>query len=79
MGRIEYQDYQPKHLSYSTVNSYRSCGKRLYFEKVLKLEQHPGFAAIGGNAVHHCTEVIDMAAWEASRQGIDNRNGGSGK
>lgn len=59
MGRIEYQDYRPAHLSYSTVNGYRMCGKQFLFNKVMKLEQLPGLAAIGGNAVHTLTEQLD--------------------
>lgn len=69
MSRISYNGYEPAHLSYSTISSYRDCGKRLYFQKVLKLEQHPGLAALGGNAVHTCSEVVDHLildqGWEA--------------
>lgn len=59
MGLVSYLDYQPAHLSYSTINSYRMCGAKFRFEKVLRLEQRPGLAAIGGNAVHVASERID--------------------
>ena len=59
MGRVQFEDYQPAHLSYSTVNSYRMCGRMFLFQKVMKLEQLPGLAAIGGNAVHSLTEALD--------------------
>ena len=59
MGRVQFEDYQPAHLSYSTVNSYRMCPKQFLFVKVKKLEQLPGLAAIGGNAVHQVTEALD--------------------
>ena len=59
MGRVKFEDYQPQHLSYSTVNSYRMCPKQLYFTKVKRLEQLPGLAAIGGNAVHALSEQLD--------------------
>ena len=63
MGRISIDGYEPAHLSYSTVNGYRDCGKRFYFQKIARLEQLPGFAAIGGNAVHSATELLDKAAF----------------
>lgn len=59
MGLVSIDGYEPKHLSYSTISSYRMCGKKLYFEKVLRLEQIPGLAAIGGNAVHTASEAVD--------------------
>lgn len=59
MGLIKFENYEPAHLSYSTINSYRMCGKKMYFEKVLRLEQRPGLAAIGGNAVHTASERVD--------------------
>ena len=59
MGKVEFEDYKPPHLSYSTVNSYRMCPKQMYFSKIAKLEQLPGLAAIGGNAVHSLTEALD--------------------
>lgn len=57
---ISIGDYEPGHLSYSTVNGYRMCGAKFQFEKVLGLEQRPGLAALGGNAVHVATESLDL-------------------
>jgi hypothetical protein len=70
MGRISVEGYEPAHLSYSTVNGYRECAKRFYFQKVARLEQLPGLAAIGGNAVHSATELIDLAAFRGTD--VDN-------
>lgn len=67
MGRIKFEDYEPAHLSYSTVNGYRDCAKRFYLQKVAKLEQQPGFAAIGGNAVHAATEMLDREAFRLAQ------------
>ena len=61
MGRISIEGYEPGHLSYSTVNSYRMCAKQFYFTKVAKVEQLPGLAAIGGNAVHNVLEALAKA------------------
>lgn len=64
MGRISINGYEPAHLSYSTINGYRSCGKRFELTKVLHKEERPGLAAIGGNAVHTATERYDLGLWE---------------
>lgn len=72
MGRISVQGYEPAHLSFSTVNGYRSCGKKFQLQKVLRLEEKPGLAAIGGNAVHSATEKLDLEEFHGV--GIDNRN-----
>lgn len=63
MGRISVQGYEPAHLSYSTINGYRECGKRFFLQKIVRVEQLPGLAAIGGNAVHSATELLDRAAF----------------
>lgn len=66
---IEIAGYRPAHLSYSTVSGYRLCGTKFLLEKVMGLEQRPGLAALGGNAVHTATEALDMMivsqGWEA--------------
>lgn len=59
MTAISYEGYQPKHLSFSTVNTYRMCGMMMRLQKVEQREQRPGLAGIGGNAVHTATEVYD--------------------
>lgn len=72
MGLISIDGYEPKWLSYSTINSYRSCGKRLYFEKILRLEQIPGLAAIGGNAVHVASQIVDEFILEHGFDALDS-------
>lgn len=69
MTRISINGYEPPHLSYSTVNGYRGCGKRFELSKVLRKEEKPGLAAIGGNAVHRATEEFDLGTW--TPEGID--------
>ena len=60
MTRLSYQGWEPPHLSYSTVSGYRDCGMRTKLQKVLRIEQRPGVAACGGNAVHTATEMYDL-------------------
>lgn len=55
-----YEGWAPRHVSYSTINGYRSCARRLLLEKVYRVESIPGLAAIGGNAVHSASELIDL-------------------
>lgn len=59
---IEISGYAPDHLSYSTVDGYKTCGKRFELQKVIGVEQRPGLAALGGNAVHTATEWFDKDA-----------------
>lgn len=60
MGLISIDGYEPAHLSYSTVDGYRSCGMRMKLQKVHRLEQHPNLAGLGGNALHTATEWWDL-------------------
>ena len=57
---ISISGYEPDHLSYSTVDGYKTCGKRFELQKVIGVEQRPGLAALGGNAVHTATEWHDL-------------------
>lgn len=66
MTRISINGYEPAHLSFSTVSGYRMCGKKFELAKVLRLEEKPGLAAIGGNAVHTATEQYDLGLWTPS-------------
>lgn len=66
MTKISIRGYEPAHVSFSTINGYRSCGKRHELSKVLRLEEKPGLAAIGGNAVHVATEAYDLGTWTPS-------------
>lgn len=64
---ISVDGYEPDHLSYSTVDGYKTCGKRFELQKVIGVEQRPGLAALGGNAVHTATEWYDLPgspAWD---------------
>lgn len=64
MGLINIDGYTPAHLSFSTIAAYRSCGKRFWLEKIAKVEQRPGLAALGGNALHTASERIDLMIFE---------------
>lgn len=74
MGRISVDGYEPAHLSHSTIGSYRMCAKKFQLQKILRLEEKPGLAAIGGNAVHRATEKIDLAEFFGAD--VDNRSTG---
>lgn len=71
MTKIKVGSYEPQHLSFSTVNGYRGCGKRFELQKVLRLEEKPGLAAIGGNAVHKASEDYDLGKWVPSSNEVD--------
>lgn len=74
MSRIDISGYSPSHLSYSTVNGYRGCGKRFELSKILHLEEKPGLAALGGNAVHKATEDFDLGTWHPPVSDVDIHN-----
>jgi hypothetical protein len=80
MTKISIQGYEPAHLSHSTVSSLRLCGKKFQLTKVLRLEEKPGLAALGGNAVHYASEAVDALILEggyAALSGeVDNVNEG---
>lgn len=59
MTFVSIDGYEPQHFSYSTMDGYRFCGERHRLQKVLQVEQRPGLAGIGGNAVHAATEEYD--------------------
>ena len=58
-ARISIGGYEPKHLSWSTYDSYSSCGERQRLQKVLMLEQRPNWGSVGGTGVHDSVEVIE--------------------
>lgn len=64
MTIINIDGYEPKHLSYSTIDGYRTCPMRFRIQKVIGLEQRPGLAGMGGNAVHEATEAYDLGPAE---------------
>lgn len=59
MSLPRFEGWEPPHLSYSTINGYRTCGKRLLLEKVYRVESIPLLAGMGGNAVHVASEKVD--------------------
>lgn len=61
MSFLEYENYKPGHLSYSSMDNYRSCGMRFRLQRIDQVEQKPGLAGLGGNAVHTATEWYDLA------------------
>lgn len=71
MSFLSIAGYEPQHLSFSTLNSYRMCGAMTYFQKVAGLEQHPGFAAIGGNAVHEASEAVERIIMKGGYEALD--------
>ena len=71
MSRISFEDWQPPHVSFSTIDGYRSCGKRTYLQKVARVEQRPGLAGIGGNAVHAATEQVDLLIFEQGFEALE--------
>lgn len=48
-------------LSHSQLTSWASCGERHRLERVLRIPSTPGWALIGGSAVHEATENYDNA------------------
>lgn len=74
MGLIHFENWEPGYVSHSTISGYNMCPKKTFFAKVLCLEEKPGLAAIGGNAVHSATQRIDEAAFEQLR-----RDNGAGR
>lgn len=52
-------DY-PKHLSVSQVSTLRKCGESYRLSRVWRVPELPGWARIGGSAVHGWTEEYDL-------------------
>ena len=74
MGQIDYEGWNPPHVSHSTLSTYRMCGAKVRFEKVFRLEQIPGLAAIGGNAVHVASELIDAYVLEHGIEALESED-----
>ena len=47
-------------LSYSQLNSWTHCGEQYRLERIVRVPRRPGWALIGGNAVHTLTEEHDL-------------------
>lgn len=61
------------HLSYSSLDSYLTCGERYRLERIMSVPQSPAWWFIGGSAFHRATELIDTdeidspnVAWEVA-------------
>lgn len=50
----------PTHASYSSLRSWLTCQMRWWLTKMHKTTRQPGYALVGGSAVHLVTEW-----WEA--------------
>lgn len=48
----------PAHASFSQVTAWSSCGRRYLLERVLRVDEQPSGALIGGSAVHESVEAI---------------------
>ena len=59
MSGISFENWNPPHVSHSTITGWADCGMKTKLGKVLLIEQRPGLAATGGNAVHTGTELYD--------------------
>lgn len=71
------------YLSYSSLDSFLSCGEKYRLTKVIGVAQDPAWYLFGGSAVHEATEVIDRgesnsaqdafeAAWEKQTADIED-------
>jgi RecB family exonuclease len=49
----------PRHLSFSQVSNLLQCGERFRLTRVWGIQEQPGWALIGGSAVHEWTELFD--------------------
>lgn len=49
----------PRHLSFSQVSNLLQCGEKFRLTRVWGVKELPGWALIGGSAVHEWTEIYD--------------------
>lgn len=61
----------PKHISYSSLNTWQECGWRYYLTKVEGAQEAHAVWFTGGTAVHKATEVYDIEGGDA--EGIWNK------
>jgi putative RecB family exonuclease len=77
------------HLSYSGLSTYKECGEKFRLTRIIKVPEVPGYALVGGSAVHTATENRDRSELfgisagpetflEAFEQEINNRLDQSG-
>lgn len=48
------------HLSYSGFSTWKECGEKYRLTRQVKVPESPGWALIGGSAVHSASEAIDF-------------------
>lgn len=56
----------PGNLSYSQISNWKTCGERYRLERLMKAPSKPGWALLGGSAVHKATEDFDHALFEGN-------------
>lgn len=54
----------PAYVSYSSFTGWLKCGKQWELKRIHHVQEKPGWALVGGSALHAATEVIDRQLWE---------------
>lgn len=54
----------PRHVSFSSKNTYTQCGERYRLEVVYKVPTPPGWWNVGGTAAHTLTELYDRRMFD---------------
>jgi putative RecB family exonuclease len=57
------------HLSYSGLSTYKECGEKFRLTRLVKVPEVPGWALIGGSAVHTATENLDRVLMGVEARG----------
>lgn len=57
--------YNPKHLSYSAIDSYLRCGKAFELERVVGVPRSSAWYFVGGSTVHEVTEEYDRLFFQS--------------
>lgn len=57
----------PAYVSYSQFTGWLKCGEQYRLKRIARVKELPGWAGVGGSALHKATEVLDRQMWE---QGI---------
>lgn len=52
-----------EHLSYSGFSTWKECGEKFRLTRIVKAPEVPGYALVGGSAVHTATEELDRVAY----------------
>lgn len=55
----------PAYVSYSAFTGWLKCGKQYQLRRIFKVKELPGWALVGGSALHNATAVIDQQLWES--------------